>query len=360
MAQTVPVPVHETAWRRLLEALHLRPRPRDEAVGFADVVWAHHEWIRERNRGEPSASVEARYRKRRAAFEAAHGPIYDAYWCLSEASGVALTIKPPSLLGRLVGVPSTVRLHRVTDWVTGGTPRVADLLHRCDTLAIRINEVLRGTSERIAIQWVYSCESHLLGHIERSQSEDSRERETHLIQEEDHELNQIERYYQRAGRQAGRIVYFWGMMIGLAVLVAVAAAVGAALAGAGRDLDDPQLQNLFASYVAGAIGAVVSVLSRMSSPEATGRFSIDYEVGRNTIRRLASFRPMLGAVFGVAVYFALLGGQISFSGQTGDNSFYYFAIIAFLSGFSERWTRVILGTAEASRPEGGAERAKTP
>ena len=35
--------------------------------------------------------------------------------------------------------------------------------------AIKVSEVLRGTSERISMQWLYSVESHLLGVIERSQ-----------------------------------------------------------------------------------------------------------------------------------------------------------------------------------------------
>lgn len=42
-------------------------------------------------------------------------------------------------------------------------------MHHCDTLAIKVSQVLRGTSERVAMQWIYTVESHLLGFVERSQ-----------------------------------------------------------------------------------------------------------------------------------------------------------------------------------------------
>jgi hypothetical protein len=34
-------------------------------------------------------------------------------------------------------------------------------------------------------------------------------------------------------------------------------------------------------------------------------FRLDYEVGRNQSFRLGSFRPFIGAVFGLFIYFAL-------------------------------------------------------
>ena len=358
MAQTVPVPTHAATWRgRAVSRFHLRRGRASERISFADLVWAHSQWITERDdRGDQTRQAEVRFKNRLAAFEAAHGSIVDAYWCRSEASAAALTVRRRAWPLRALGIEASFRVHRVTDWITGPTPQVAQLLHRCDTLAIRVNEVLRGTSERIAMQWLFSVESHLLGFVERSKR--GEKDEVLVAETEARELEQIERYYQRAGRQAGRIVYFWGMIVGLAVLVGLAAAVGLLLWWAGKfDVDNTALQNLLATYLAGAIGAVISVLTRMSPADGTaGRLAPDYEIGRSTLRRLASFRPIIGAVLGVAVYFALLGGQISISGQPGEKSFYYFAIIAFLAGFSERWTRIILGSAEAAAGDHPRER----
>ena len=61
----------------------------------------------------------------------------------------------------------------------------------------------------------------------------------------------------------------------------------------------PALKTFFACYTSGAVGAIVSVMSRMSGD----RFTVDYEVGRHALRWLGSFRPLIGAVFGVALYF---------------------------------------------------------
>ena len=38
------------------------------------------------------------------------------------------------------------------------------------------------------------------------------------------ELSQVEDYYDRAGEKTGRLVYFWGMMIGVAALAVMAVA----------------------------------------------------------------------------------------------------------------------------------------
>jgi hypothetical protein len=91
------------------------------------------------------------------------------------------------------------------------------------------------------------------------------------------------------------------------------------------------------------VGAVVSVLMRMSS----NKFRVDFEVGRTTVRRLGSFRPFIGVVFGIALYF-LLQSEILHTTlpEKRSTSFFFFGILAFLAGFNERWTNVLFGQAE--------------
>src|SRR4029450_7075318 len=102
-------------------------------------------------------------------------------------------------------------------------------------------------------------------------------------------------------------------------------------------------QTFIICYAAGGLGAIVSVLMRMSS----NRFGVDYEVGRATIRRLGSFRPFIGAVFGMALYF-LFQSELLRTTLPDDQStaFFFFGILAFLAGFNERWTNVLFGQAE--------------
>ena len=78
------------------------------------------------------------------------------------------------------------------------------------------------------------------------------------------------------------------------------------------------------------------------------KFAIDYEVGRPTVRKLGAFRPFIGAIFGVAMYFLIQSGLPQVELPDTDQAFFYYGIVAFLAGFAERRTKVILGSAEGT------------
>jgi len=81
---------------------------------------------------------------------------------------------------------------------------------------------------------------------------------------------------------------------------------------------------------------------------SSNSFRVDYEVGRSTIRRLGSFRPFIGAIFGVAMFFLIKSGLLNIvvDKDPPSDQFFFFGSLAFLAGFNERWTNVILGKAE--------------
>ena len=318
-------------------------RAESGSVFFPELVRAHYAW-------EKTGCVDGReadrYRDALTAFQADEGEMLHVYWATKRPSAVALTLKQRSRLARMFSDhDESIRLHRVTDWLARES-KVADLLHHCDTLAIKVSEVLRGTSERIAMQWIYAVESHLLGFIERTGGRaDERQMKQALDSQKD-ELIEIERYYARAATKAARIVYFWGMVAGAAVSAALGTALAVALWASG-EFDKPQTvttQTFFLCFVAGTMGAFISVLMRMSS----NSFRVDYEVGRSTIRRLGSFRPFIGAIFGVVLFFVVESGLLSIdlAAKSESERFFYYGSLAFLAGFNERFTNVILGKAE--------------
>jgi hypothetical protein len=325
------------------------------AISFPELVRAHFDWERG---GCAEGELEQRYRAKLALFQEQEGPVMYAYWATQRPSAVALTMRERHWLVSLLNDrDAVIRLHRVTDWLAREAP-VAELLHHCDTLAIRVSEVLRGTSERIAMQWIYSVESHLLGLIERTRGKPDPKDIRAAVETQTQEVLQIERYYARAAGKAARIVYFWGMMIGVVFAAVMGFALAFVLWQTGW-FDHPhtlRTETFFVCYIASGLGAVVSVLMRMSS----NRFKIDYEVGRATIRRLGSFRPFIGVVFGMALYFLFRSG-ISKTNLPPQQSttFFFFGILAFLSGFNERWTNVLLGKAELTLASslGGAAQA---
>jgi hypothetical protein len=135
------------------------------AISFSELVRAHYEWEKE---GCPDGAAEARYRTKLDSFQESEGALIHAYWARRRPSAVGLTVQERGWFVSLLNEhDAKIRLHRVTDWLAPEA-KLAELLHHCDTLAIKVSEVLRGTPERIAMQWLFAVESHLLGFIERT------------------------------------------------------------------------------------------------------------------------------------------------------------------------------------------------
>jgi hypothetical protein len=311
------------------------------ASSFSDLVRAHYRREQERENGAAAQNgAEGEFTAQLKRFEDKEGMLAAVYWSTRNASAVALTVgHARHKRNPILETDTDVRLHRVTDWVTKSAEPIAELLHECDVLAIRVREILRGTSQRIAMQWIYSVQEHALGFLERSERRELA-KERAFVSAQRRELARVEKYYLRTGAKAGRIVYVSGMIAAATVIVAVCAALAIALSQ--LDLWGLKVEALLLSTGAGAVGALVSVLSRMSG--MSDKFTVDFEVGRPLLRRLGLYKPFVGGVFGVATYFLLVAGLLP-ADSTGD-SLYFYGIIAFLAGFSERFTGVIFGNAE--------------
>jgi hypothetical protein len=252
----------------------------------------------------------------------------------------------------------SIRLHSATDWATRSAPDIGHGLHTCETLAIRVTEVLTGTSERIAMQWLLAVSGYLLGIVDQADGKPAPAVVSRTMRRTHSELAQVETYYDRAGEKTGRLIYFWGMMLGLAAL----AVVGAVVYSIFRELNVNEMdtQLFFVCYTMGAVGALVSVMGRMSG--GGDNFTIDYEVGRPALRRVGSFRPIIGAIFAIVLYFSLRGGLIKIETGEGSHTAFFYGALAFAAGFSERRTQILTGGAARFLHEGTAEEEepKTP
>ena len=93
----------------------------------------------------------------------------------------------------------------------------------------------------------------------------------------------------------------------------------------------------------GMLGAAVSVLLRLSEFEHATRRS------RPFLRMTGVVLPFVGAVFASVTSAVFQSGIVNVSAAVGTTSpLSFFIVIGFLSGFSERFTRGLLGTAESS------------
>jgi len=82
------------------------------------------------------------------------------------------------------------------------------------------------------------------------------------------------------------------------------------------------------------------VMMRMSG---RGSFAIDHELSRWEVMVVGAYRPLIGSVSGIVVYFLVQTPLVPIE-QTAL-TLPFFVVVAFLAGFSERWTRVVLSGA---------------
>jgi hypothetical protein len=342
-------------------------------VSFSDLVRAHFEWDQansnERRSGDDrrSGAERRRFHEVLDHFESEAGKIVDAYWCRTEASGVALTRRERERPGRFRPRRKLeYRLHRVSDWVTGETHEIADLLHDCDILAIKAANTLEGIQRSVVMQWLLLVESHLLGFIERHRNKPPRSSEVRTFAAAERaELQRIETYYMAAGEKRGRMRYVEGMLFfGVLLVIAAAFATAGALWLFGAfDAFDDGVRDFYASAAAGALGAIVSVMLRMSG---RGSFSIDHEMGRWEVVLLGAYRPVIGSVCGIIAYFLIQTPFIPIE-LTPDQELPVYVSVAFIAGFSERWMRTMLDGAmhtiapgDDDEKEASDKKAETP
>jgi hypothetical protein len=333
--------LHLTREKRL-SAREARRKQAAEQVTFTDLAWDHFHWEHKRLHGTAKDEQAAdSYRDTRAAFESRHGEIVGEYWSVTEPSGVALTRRRAPRFLRLF-VDDVRCFHRATDWVTRDSPPIADLLFACETLAIKVNEVLRYTSESVAMRRILAVASELLGQIDRAGGKPDEKETKAVAARQRHELGEIESYYREAGVRIGRMVYTQGMLIGMAVMAAFAVAIVLPLTLSGalhwKLPEGRQVQTLVVAYALGSVGAFVSVLQRMSGE----KFRVHFDLGKRNLYMLGSFRPVLGAVFGVFTYFVLASGLLQTTPPDNTKDFFYYGALAFVAGFSERFTRVLI------------------
>jgi hypothetical protein len=339
------------AWDALLGRTRAEPETHDSSISFPELVWAHHERQVETMNGIKDGPAEREYRRRLAVFKRQHGEIMQSYWCRYEASGAALTQK---LTGRRWTNPFSrdwhMRLHTATDWRTEQAPEVAAHLYRWETAAIKASEVLRETSERIALQRIFATCTRLLALVDKPPERSPNPAAfAALAREQKRELQDLDAYYARAGRNSARIVYFRGMVWGSVALAATMGVVVLILwATNALHAGEERTQALFASVGMGGAGAILSVMTRMASDKSG--FDLDYEVGRKSVRFLGALRPWIGALFAFALYLAIRGGLVDVVPDL-PRSLYFWATIAFFAGFSERRAKVLIEGALGGGPE---------
>jgi hypothetical protein len=217
--------------------------------------------------------------------------------------------------------------------------KAKEILFHCLSLHYKALEFLTPQPRKICMRMIFGVITTLLGTLDHRQLDHERgapevrfgdnKAEVETLERE---LAQAQAYYKQAAQRQAQLDYLIGMLRFL-ILAAVVTAIVAVTKGL---LDRPAT----AAVLGGATGAVVSVMMRMSS----GGLKLTPESGRKTIRALGFMRPIIGAVFGAALYVLLEGNIIDvFSAPADpDSKLAFYAGLGFISGFSERFAQDVI------------------
>lgn len=303
------------------------------------------------------------FRALQERFEQQHGAIENSYFCTHVRGGCALVERivgsgPDALVERRL---HTVLNSPVTDLVT--------LEADCVLLADEANAALVRRAQLPALRAVsdavYSAMTRVLAAADRwaDPATPNEDRLAILATAKADYAAASQRVRATIQRHA-RFVYFQGTLLG--ALATMVLCVGVGVAAAAWWTAVVSTPALVASAVFGALGAVASVFQRISA----GRLVLDYHTSPGQLVWLGSLRPLVGAVFGAVVQFALVGGLLGPAGEgrAPDAAFGLFVLIGFVSGFSERFAtdmieragRVISGTGQTEPPAAAPAPAPPP
>lgn len=168
-------------------------------------------------------------------------------------------------------------------------------------------------------------------------------------------LAQARRDFQTGAVTTARFRYLGGVALGLLLVSPVS--LGLLLRQSENTAGETLVLNAVACAIAGAAGALVSVLTRVTNES----LRLDYHIGGRMLVVLGLARPVIGAVLALALYWATVGGVVPLAppgGGTGaalpatdDARFAFFIAIGFIAGFSERYAQDMLLIRAPQQPE---------
>ena len=163
------------------------------------------------------------------------------------------------------------------------SPRAKQIMFRCLKVHYQALEYLKPKPRKICMRMTFNVITMLLGTLdnrigrgEPASAFDQSHADQRTLEQE---LESTEAYYLTAVRRQARIHYMLGMLIGLPL-----AGLGAYVLYTFQDLP----VNMTIAFAAGAAGALVSVMERLTS----GKLEMNHEAGRAHQRRARTDAPV--------------------------------------------------------------------
>ena len=290
--------------------------------GFADVAMAYLQ-----ANGQAVADDEQRSELREALpkmlaeFEATHGPIVRSH--LTEGSAAACLTDGDELIIAL------------GQRATSGPEELIDLLRRCERVGYTAWHRLHTYDRR-------SCQLQVWGVVEdalRLLDETANGVDTSALGDSlerlSARLDGAEDFMLRCAARRTQSRYLKGMLLGAVVVGVLLTAVLLMITAV--DELTRQTADLLLVALAGAVGAVFSVLARMTSGSLqTNLPTLDHDMKNTDLRLIAALRPVVGSVFALALYVLVMAGMVPIADGEDTTRTALVTGLAFLAGFSER------------------------
>jgi hypothetical protein len=315
---------------------------RTHTVTLDQVVEANHKRFHDEG---PGADIYGEYYPRLLkSFDDQHGGIDRSYFGRHSESAAILTKEK--------------ELHVKVGSSEFDDNEFIGILSDLTLLHLQAREFLNEDDFRICMDPVFNVVTHCLdsveGMVSRTERQNSQKRRNSssansISKQRDHIKGLLSREYSRANQAFYRVIqrnalvrYFYGMLIGVAALSVLAYWMGFIYNDSIFGLPHKLMGTV---VVGGAVGAFISVLTRISS----GRFSLSQstvslqEAKRRALMLwiLGAFRPLMGAIFASVFVIFQYSGLVPVKPEVADPDLAntYYAGIAFIAGFSERWAQ---------------------
>jgi hypothetical protein len=239
------------------------------------------------------------------------------------------------------GEASNTAIHLEPIFGDPDSPRAKELLFRCLRVHYHALEFLKPKPRKICMRMTFNVITMLLGTLDTRAGNGGKASDFDHSPEDqrtiEKELESTEAYFLQSAQRTARLEYLIGMIPGLILAALVAVLIWNVTAVP---------QEFSIALVGGALGALVSVMSRLTA----GKLTLNHEYGKATLRILGGMRPFIGALFGLALYVLISGALIPMEVPGEDKQRYFFAGIAFLAGFSERWAQDMIDPGKLPTP----------
>ncbi len=336
-----PVSIPESAIAAAAQVGHTHGDEPVPATEFQQAIDTHHVRFDQLVRcyhGQNCPLVRLEYKQKYgefyssllSEFENKHGSIVDFYPFNTGTAAIAVT--------------SNDEFFVISPGISELNYEATEFLDECERLADTASGLLKGHARTQVVSDVFNVATHLAsGFLEdKSGQEIVTKKKPEGFAVLKRELAHIQEYFEKSAQRDAQLDYFMGMLGGLGLILVAVASLWFALLP--RLLTSPPPFTMLVCLFAGAMGAMVSVMTRMTS----GDLKLRFDTGSRYIRILGMVRPMIGAIVATVIYVLIVAGLLPLTTPaTSEQVDFFFGGIAFLSGFSERWAQDMLTNVES-------------